>query len=56
MILDKYSDFVDVFSEEKALVLPEQTDLNKHAIKLEDGVLILFDKKSDSSFCLCVDY
>ena len=33
----KYSDFTDVFSEEKALVLPERTELNEHAIDLEDG-------------------
>ena len=33
----KYSDFADVFSEKKALVLPKQTNLNKHAIKLKDG-------------------
>ena len=33
----KYSDFADVFSEKKALVLPEQTDLNEHAIELEGG-------------------
>ena len=36
-IPDKYSDFTDVFSEEKALVLPERTELNEHAIDLEDG-------------------
>ena len=36
-ILDKYSDFTDVFSEEKTLVLPERTELNEHAINLEDG-------------------
>ena len=34
-IPDKYSDFADVFLEEKPLVLPEQTELNEHAIKLE---------------------
>lgn len=28
-ILDKYSDFANVFSEKKALVLLEQTNLNK---------------------------
>ena len=95
-ILDKYSDFIDVFSEEKALVLPKRTNINKHVIKLEDGkqpsygpiyslgpveleilktyiethlktgfirpskspagAFILFNKKSDGSFCLCVDY
>ena len=32
-----YSDFSDMFSEEKALVLPEITDLNQHAIKLQEG-------------------
>ena len=36
-IPDGYSDFADVFSEKKALVLPERTDINKHAIKLEYG-------------------
>ena len=30
-------DFVDVFSKEKALVLLERTELNEHAINLEDG-------------------
>ena len=33
----KYSDFADIFSEEKALVLPERTDLNEHAIELKGG-------------------
>ena len=36
-ILDKYSDYTDVFSEEKAVILPERTNLNEHAIKLENG-------------------
>ena len=36
-ILDKYSDFTDVFSEKKALVLPVRTELNKYIIDLEDG-------------------
>ena len=36
-IPNKYSDFTNVFSEKKALVLPECTDLNEHAIELEDG-------------------
>lgn len=31
----KYSDFLDVFSEEKTLLLLKQTDLNKHAIELK---------------------
>lgn len=34
-VLAEYSDFADIFSEKKALVLLEQTDLNKHVIKLE---------------------
>ena len=95
-ISDEYSDFTDVFLEEKALVLLERTELNEHAIDLEDGKqppygsiyslspmkletlktyiktylktrfirpfkspaggLILFDKKSDSSLRLCIDY
>ena len=95
-IPEKYSDFTNVFSEEKALVLPERIKLNERAINLEDGkqpsqgpiyslgpvelenlktyiktylktrfiwsskspasAPILFDKKLDDSFCLCVDY
>ena len=95
-IPNKYSDYADVFSKVKALMLPERTELNKHAINLEKGkqspygliyslglveletlktyiethlktgfirpskspanALLLFDKKSDSSICLFVDY
>ena len=36
-IPNKYSDFTNIFSEEKALVLPERTEFNEHAIDLEDG-------------------
>ena len=36
-IPDEYSDFTDVFLEEKALVLLERTELNEHAINLENG-------------------
>ena len=36
-ILEEYSDYADVFSEEKVLVLPEHTKLNEHAIDLDDG-------------------
>ena len=32
-----YSDFLDVFSEKKALVLPEITDLNQHTIELQES-------------------
>lgn len=35
-IFDKYSDFSNVFLERKALVLPKQTELNKHFIKLKN--------------------
>lgn len=35
-IPDKYSDFANVFSKAKALMLSKQTKLNKHAIKLEN--------------------
>ena len=95
-ILEEYSDFTDVFSEKKALVLPECIKLNEHAINLENGkqppykliyslgpmeletlktyietnlktgfiqpskfpadTPILFDKKSDGSVRLCVNY
>lgn len=96
IILKKYSDFPDIFLEQKVLVLLQQTNLNKHAIELEKdkqpiywpiyslgsveleilkmynktnlkikfiwpfkpfaSAFILFDKKQDSSFWLCVDY
>ena len=32
-----YLDFSDVFSEEEALVLPKITDLNQHAIELQES-------------------
>lgn len=34
---DKYSDFVNVFLEEKALMLPEWTKFNQYVIELEEG-------------------
>ena len=34
-VLAKYSDFWNVFLEKEALVLPKQTNLNEHAIKLK---------------------
>ena len=92
----EYSDFEDMFSKESAAVLPEHTEINTHAIDLEEGkqppygpiyslgpveletlktyiktnlangficpskspagAPILFDKKLNGSFCLCVDY
>ena len=36
-IPDKYLDFTNVFSDKKALVIPEYIKLNKHIINLEDG-------------------
>lgn len=36
-ILNKYFDFADIFLKKKALLLAEQTKLNKYAIMLEDG-------------------
>ena len=36
-IPEKYLDFADIFSEKKALVLPERIELNEYAIDLEDG-------------------
>ena len=36
-ILDKYSDFANIFSEKMFLVLSERTKLNEHAIDLENG-------------------
>ena len=35
-IPDEYSDFANVFSKKKVWVLPERTELNEHAINLED--------------------
>ena len=35
-IPSEYSDFSDVFSEERASILPEATDLNQHAIELRE--------------------
>ena len=36
-ISDKYSNFTNVFSKEKTLVLPERSELNEHTIDLENG-------------------
>ena len=95
-IPDKYSDFADIFSEKKALVLPEGTKRNEYAIDLENskqppyrsiyslGLVeletlkayikthlktgfiwpskspvsapILFNKKPNGNFRLCIDY
>ena len=36
-ISTEYSNFSDIFLEEKALILPEATELNQHVIELEKG-------------------
>ena len=36
-IPSEYSDFSDVFSEERASILPEAADLNQHAIELREN-------------------
>ena len=36
-IPSKYSDFSNVFSKEKASILPKATELNQHAMKLQEG-------------------
>ena len=36
-IPSEYSDFSDVFSEEEASILPEVTEMNQHAIELQEG-------------------
>ena len=64
----KCSDYSDVFSAENAAELPEKTEINEYAIKLEEAngfirpfkslarAPILFDKKPDRSLHFCVDY
>ena len=39
----KYSDFANVFSKESEEVWPKRTEINKHAIKLEDGKQPLYE-------------
>ena len=41
-ISTKYSDFSDVFLEEKASILPEATELNQHVIELQKGQQLLY--------------
>ena len=36
-IFDEYSDFTNIFSKEKTLILPERTKFNEHTIDLKDG-------------------
>ena len=63
----EYADFADVFPPDLASELPEHTGINDHFIELVDAngfirpskspasAPILFDRKSDGSFRLCVD-
>ena len=95
-ITDQYLNFVDILSEQKALVVPELIEFNQHAINLKEGkqpsygpiynlglmeletlktyikthlktgfiwpsksltsAPILFNKKSNGSIPVCVDY
>ena len=36
-VLSKYADYADVFSFDLAMELPENTSINEHAIKLQNG-------------------
>ena len=36
-ILDKYTDFADIFSKKKSLVLPKYNEINEYTIDLDDG-------------------
>ena len=64
----EYANFADVFSPDLAFELPEHTGIDDYAIELIDAngfirpsklptsTPILFDRKSDGSFWLCVKY
>ena len=41
-ILEKYSNFADVFLKESAEVLSKRTRINKHAIKLQKGKQLFY--------------
>ena len=63
----EYADFADVFSLNLASKLPQHTGINDHAIELVNAnkfirpsksptsAPIVFDRKLDGSFWLCVD-
>lgn len=36
-IANEYFNLANIFSKKKVLVLPEQTELNEHVIRLENG-------------------
>ena len=42
IILNKYLDFLNVFLEKKALVLPKAINLNQHTIKLQKSQQSLY--------------
>ena len=64
----KYFDYSNVFSAKNAAELLENTEINEHAIELEEAndfiwpfksstkAPILFDKKPDRSLRFCVNY
>ena len=64
----EYANFVDVFSPDLASKLPDHTRINDHSIELVDAngfirsskspasAPIFFDRKSDGSLWLCVDW
>ena len=64
----KYADFVNVFFPDLASELPNHIGINDHSIKLVDAngfirpskspasAPIFFDRKSDGSLWLCVDW
>ena len=42
-VLAEYSDYSDIFLTENTAELPENTGMNEHTIKLEEGKLLLFE-------------
>ena len=41
-VLSEYPDYADIFFFDLAMELPENTSINKHAIKLQDGKQLLY--------------
>ena len=41
-ILSKYSDFLNIFFQEKASILPKATNLNQYAIELQKGQQLVY--------------
>lgn len=42
-VLLKYVDYVDVFSFDRAMELPENININEHAIELEEGKQLSYE-------------